>query len=163
MEQRLKVGLPPELRSELDAASAKSGKSVAEEIRSRVEWTFGLEPMDEATRSLIEGIVGMAADLERETGAPWHAHPGSHLAMRMAALARLSRLEPKGDLAFGPRPQRAWPSDDPQQIGVWSEFTDWERRDWTPASRLRARLLMEKSWQELTKLQQQREPEGGNE
>jgi hypothetical protein len=162
MEQRLKVGLPPELRSQLDAAAAKSGKSVADEIRSRVEWSFSLEPLDEPTRQLIEGIVGMAADLERECGAPWHSHRGTFAALDLAVVTRLSRLRPEGDAAFGPRPHRAWGSDIPADIGRWSEFTDWERRDWTPASRYAARLLMERSWQELQRRQQQREQEGGN-
>jgi hypothetical protein len=164
--ERINVSLPPELRSRLDAASAESGKSVADEIRSRVEWMFALdafEPVDKPTLDLMRSVATMAAELERETGTPWHAHAGSHAVLRQELLSRLARLKPEGDRAFGPRPHRAEPYDDPQELGVELEFTDWENRDLAPAVRQRVRLAREENFQEIMKVQQQREQGGSDE
>lgn len=164
--ERINVSLPPELRGQLDAASAESGKSVADEIRSRLEWVFrldGFEPVDNPTLDLLSGIARIAADLVRETGSAWHAHAGTHSALRQAIRSRLERVRPEGDPAFGPRPHRAGAFDDPQQIGMWAEFNDWEHRDFEPAARQRLRQAMEKSWQEIMELQQRREQGGGDE
>jgi hypothetical protein len=157
--ERINVSLPPELRSQLDAAAAASGTSVADEIRSRLEWTFSLGLVDKPTRGLIEDIAYMAWRNERETGTPWHAHAGSHLALRQALLAYMTRRELEGDLTFGPRPHRAGPEEDPAEIGIWAEYDAFIHSDWTLKGRRLARLEMEKSWQEIVKLQQQREQE----
>jgi hypothetical protein len=163
--KRINLSLPPELRSELDATSARSRKSIADEIRSRLEWMFELdwlEPVDKPTLDLIAAVARMAAELGRETGAPWHAHAGSHAVLRQEILSRLARLKPEGAAAFGPRPHRAEPYDDPAQLGVELEFSDWETRDYGRAARRRLRLAKEQSFAEILKLQQQREQDMGD-
>jgi hypothetical protein len=159
--ERINVSLPETLRSQLEAASAASGKSVAEELRSRAAWGLSLEPMDAPTRQLIEDIAYMAWRNERETGTPWHAHAGSHLALRQAILAWFARRKPEGDLTFGPRPHRTEETDDPEAIGMWAEYDAFIHSDWTLKGRRLARLEMEKAWQEIVKLHEQRKQEGG--
>src|SRR5262245_20498236 len=115
--QRLKVALPDDLRAQLDAASAKSDRSVAEEIRNRIEASFTRETADQPTRDFLEGVAQMAAEIERETGATWHQHAGAHEAPEWAIKMRLRELKPKGAITFGDRPHATLPYDDPHQLG----------------------------------------------
>jgi len=155
--QRLKIALPDELRAQLDAASAKSGRSVAEEIRSRVEATFALETVDKSTRDFIAGIARMPAEIELETGAAWHKHAGAYVVFREAILRRLARLKPEGSIAFGKRPQQAIPGDDPEGIGLSIEENLWTDPNYT---RSEWRAAMGKNLREIIKLQQQRQKKG---
>ena len=120
--KQLKVSLPDDLRAQLDAASAKSGRSVAEEIRSRVEGSFAREVADRPTRDFIEGVALMAAEVARETGANWHQHAGAHEALTRAIQLRLEALKPKGSTAFGDRPHATVSDDDPYRLGALIEF-----------------------------------------
>jgi hypothetical protein len=157
----LRLSLTPEVQGQFEAAAEAAGTSIAEQVRSRAEWLLALEPVDKPTLDLMASIARMAAELERETGAPWHAHAGAHAVLRQNILSRLARLKPEGDTAFGPRPHRTEPYDDPQQIGLSLESSDWQTRDMTPAHRQRLRLLNEETYREIMKRHQQREQEGG--
>jgi hypothetical protein len=162
--KQLKIVLPVELRAELDAAAAKSGKSVAEEIRSRVEWTFDLEPMDKPTLELLTAVALMAAAVERETGAAWHTHPGAHTTFRHAVSGYLADLRPGvGLFAFGARPYQADPSDDPELIGLTIKQWAQQTSGWSREQREESRLYREKNLRELFELMRKREQEGGNE
>lgn len=157
--QRLKVALPEDLRARLDAASAKSGQSVAEEIRSRVEASFAQEAVDKATRDLLDGVARMPAEIELETGAAWHKHPGAWAVLRAAILSRLQRIKPKGATTFGPRPHQVVPGDDKdfEAIGVMVEYHLHETPDFTSSPLRRA---LEQSHREIVKLHQQRQGRG---
>ena len=96
--QRMKIGLSDDLRARLDAASAKSGRSVAEEIRSRVEASFAQEAVDKPTRDFLESLPEMATLTELEMGRPWHKSPAAHYAFREVILTRLERFRPKGPI-----------------------------------------------------------------
>jgi hypothetical protein len=144
--QRLKIALPSDLRTRLDAASAKSGQSVAEEIRSRVEASFAREAADRPTRDLVEGVALMAAEIERETGAAWHKHAGAHEALEWAIKMRLRELKPKGSIVFGDRPHATLPYDDPYQLGPIIEFRLRQYPDFTSSP---TRRFMEGEHQRL--------------
>jgi hypothetical protein len=96
--QRMKIALSDDLRTRLDAASAKSGRSVAEEIRSRVEASFAQEAVDKPTRDFLEGVPEMAVATELEMGSAWHKHAGAHYAFGQVILTRLERFRPKGPI-----------------------------------------------------------------
>jgi hypothetical protein len=146
--QRLKIALPDELRARLDAASAKSGQSVAEEIRSRVEASFAREAADQPTADFLEGLARMAAEIERETGAAWSKHAGAHEVFTQAILSRLEVLKPEGATAFGERPHATVA--DPTLLGSTTslgsiiEFRLRQQPDFTSSS---ARRLMEAEYQ----------------
>jgi hypothetical protein len=122
--KRLKVSLPGELRARLDAASAESGRSLADEIRMRVEASFAREAVDKPTRDFLDGLALMPAEIERETGAAWHSHAGAFAVFRQAILSRLARLKAQlklegGSIAFGKRPHQVVPGPgDPHEIGL---------------------------------------------
>jgi hypothetical protein len=158
--KQLKIVLPVELRAELDAETAKSGKSLADEIRTRVEWTLDLAPVDKPTERLLKVVALMAAYLERECGAPWHAHAGTHAAFRTGVLSYLLGLKPDGTVAFGERPHCAVPGDDPEVIGV--SIQEWIRDtlDWTREQREDSRLYREKNLRELLEFNRNYKAEG---
>jgi len=151
--KQLKVALPDDLRARLDAASEKSGRSVADEIRTRVERSLELDAIDKPTRDFIVGIALMPAEIERETGAAWHKHAGAWLALRQAILSRLKRLEPKGSVAFGKRPHQSGPGDVPEDIGMWAESHLWENPNFTTSP---LRNSMEQTYREIAQRQQQK-------
>jgi hypothetical protein len=154
---QLKITLPEPIRAKLDAAAEKSGYSLAEEIRSRLERTFAEDELDQPTRDFLDGVELMPAEIERETGAAWHSHAGAHAVFKQAVLSRLARLKPEGALAFGERIHQAIPgNDDPQEIGVWIEYHLWGDPDFTRSS---MRAGLEASYREILKLHQEREGE----
>jgi hypothetical protein len=158
--KQMKVALPDELRQRLDAASEKSGRSVAEEIRARVEASFMRDAVvDKPTRDFLEGLALMPAEVELETGAAWHKHAGAWETLRAAILARLGRLKPKGSAAFGPRPHQAIPGpDDTQAIGQWIEYQLHETPDFTTSPLRRA---LEESLRQMMEFRRQSEKKGG--
>jgi hypothetical protein len=153
------VVLPAEVLEEL----RQSERGVSEEIRAHVSWRLNLNPVDNATLELLRDVARMAADVERETGAAWHTHAGSHATFRQALLSRLARLKPEGPMAFGERPHRADPNDDPEEVGVWIEHGVWETRDWSRKGREQLRLAKERSLRELYEMNPAfRKQEGSN-
>jgi hypothetical protein len=155
--QRLKIALPEELRARLDAASKKSGESVAEEIRRRVDASFAQEAIDKPTRDFLDGLALMPAEVELETAAAWHKHVGAYGVFREAILRRLARLKPEGTIAFGKRPHQAIPGDDPEGIGLSIEEHLWTDPNYTHSA---WRAAMEKSHREIVKLDHQRQKRG---
>ena len=155
--QQLKISLPDETRAALDAASAQSGKSLADEIRERLAWSFEHEAVDKPTRDFLAGLALMPAEIELETGAAWHRHAGAYVVFREAILRRLARLKPEGSIAFGKRPHQAVPGDDPEGIGLSIE----EHLSFDPNYTHSAwRAAMGKSTREMIKLHQQRGKKG---
>jgi hypothetical protein len=155
--QRFKIALPDELRAQLDAASTKSGASVAEEIRRRVEVSFTQEDVDKPTRNFLHGLALMPAEIELETGAAWHKHAGAWAVFREAILRRLAQLKPEGTIVFGKRPHQAIPGDDPEVIGLSIEENLSTDPNYTHSA---WRAAMEKSYREIVKLHQQRQTKG---
>jgi hypothetical protein len=97
--KQMKVALPDFLRTKLDAASEKSGRSVAEEIRARVEASFTRDAVvDKPTQDVVEAVAEMAAAIELEMGSAWHKHAGAHYAFGEVILTRLERFRPKGPI-----------------------------------------------------------------
>jgi hypothetical protein len=74
--KQLKISMPDELRVKLDEAAGVSGKSVAEEIRSRVERTFQVqrraEWSDDETLGLYDAIQWLAMNIHLNMEAKWH-------------------------------------------------------------------------------------------
>jgi hypothetical protein len=163
--ERLNITLSPELRGKLNEASQTSGKSIAEEVRARLDWLFGVdwfEPVDKPTMDLLRSFAMMGVELERETGQSWHTNPGTHAAFKQAITTRLDRLKPEGEIvgSWEGRAHQALPLDDPAEIGTVIEFDDLEIHHLEPAERKQRRLSKEKVFQALRELRQ-RKQEGG--
>ena len=98
--KQLKVALPDDLRARLETASSKSGRSLADEIRVRVEATLAQEAVDKPTRDFLEGVAAMPAEIELEVGSAWHKDATAHFVFGEAILNRLERSKPKGAIAM---------------------------------------------------------------
>jgi hypothetical protein len=128
-QKQLPVSLTPHLRRHLEAAAAKSGVSLGEEVRQRLFRSFADETVDQLTRDLAAAIIGFALDVKLETGREWHEHPAANRALRHAITARLARLKPEGDAMFVadelPANRILTTSADPETIGVMIEAFDF--------------------------------------
>jgi hypothetical protein len=153
--KQYKVSLPDDLYARLEAARVKSGRSLSDEIRTRVERSLELDAGDKSTRDFVEGVMLMPAEIEKETGVAWHKHAGAWAAFRQAIVSRLQRFKPGGTTAFGKRPHQAIPGpDDPEAIGLWAEYHLWDDPSWTNSPR---RSAMEQSYRELLEIHRKRE------
>jgi hypothetical protein len=157
MGKRAKVQTALRLDEEVIDRLRQDGRVLADEIRDRVDWTLEIEPCDAATKDFLRQVARMAADIERETGSPWHKHAGSLAAFRQALLSRLKRVQPEGPAKFGARPHQSGGQSDPQEIGVWSEYETWETRDRDSQAWLQFRTAKEESWRELIAIHKDRE------
>jgi hypothetical protein len=143
--KQLKVALSDALRTKLDFVSKKSGKSVAEEIRTRLETSFERDvDVDKSTTDFLENVARMPAEIERETGANWHQHAGSHGTFVRAILSRLEVLKPPGSTVFGDRPHATTSEADPDKLGVMIEFRLRRQPDFTTSG---TRKLLEEEHQ----------------
>jgi plasmid stability protein len=93
--QQLKFSLPDDLRSQLDSAVAKSGRSLGNEIRERLAQSFNTEAIDEPTRELITGIARLAGLVNLDDGVAWHMHPKTHAVFVQMILKLVAQAEPK--------------------------------------------------------------------
>ena len=144
--KQLKASVPDELAERLERASAKSGRSLSAEICARVETSFAQEAVDKPTRDFLEGLALLPAEIELETGAAWHKHPGSHEAFVQAILSRLIRYKPKGSTAFGDRPHATVINDDPNQLGLLIEVLLYKSPDYSNSPQ---RQAMEEAHQKM--------------
>jgi hypothetical protein len=160
--KQLKVGLGSELRSELEAAALRSGRSLADEIRARVAWTLDLDPMDDLTRDVITAVARLSEEIELETNYAWHSHAGAHTALRWGIATIIDNLKPEADVTFlRPRPHRANPADDAQIIGMVAGGEAWEMRSASREDRASRRAKRQWICREILKLEhQQAEQEG---
>jgi len=116
--QQLKISLPDATRAALDAASARSGKSLADEIRTRLAWSFEQDAVDAPTRELLVDIAGLAEQLARDKRCSWYSHDKARQTFTEAVKDWLTpphrwRLEPETPGAS----DVMWGSDDPATLG----------------------------------------------
>jgi plasmid stability protein len=132
-QKQFKITLPDDLRARLEAAAAKSGRSIADEIRVRVEAALKRDELDKPTRDLLEGLALFPAEIALETGAAWHKHAGAWMALLEAIRRRMSRLVRLSNATetFGARPHRVSSADDPHEVGRWIEQILFEHPDFT--------------------------------
>ena len=92
--KQLKVAFPDELRRALEAAMAASGRrSLADEVRARVELTFRQES-DTMAKRLIDAILAMVDEIHAEAGAIWFTQKPGYAVLSAAINAWLEANEP---------------------------------------------------------------------
>lgn len=99
--KQLKVSLPDDLRARLEAAAAKSGNSLGEEIRHRIEQTLEKDVRGAVIGVLLDDIEQLAELVKFDVGQDWHATAGAHAVFRSAVLALIEQHRPKGAPVFG--------------------------------------------------------------
>ncbi len=118
--------LSEELRNRLAAFAAAEGRGIGEEIRRRLETSFGSAPVpeDPKTGNLLRVIARAAAILE-EHWAPWHADAGAFAVFHAAIEDVFARQQPDASGAV-PKTDRGaslFGGDDPQRAGGVLAFT----------------------------------------
>jgi hypothetical protein len=101
--KQLKISLPDDLREKLDALISKSGNSLGEEIRQRLERSIEQDRIGPITLELATGVVNLAATMEAFLDAGlWHWHQQLHGIFAAAVAQRVRAYEPpiKGALAL---------------------------------------------------------------
>jgi hypothetical protein len=84
------VVLSPEVRDQLK----ESERGLSEEIRERIERTLEWDTHDEPTRELAADIMGIAHELNRQTGVAWHTNSVAHDALAAAVQLLLENTKP---------------------------------------------------------------------
>jgi hypothetical protein len=116
----LKIVLPQEIRAQLDKAVAKSGNSLGEEIRVRLQKSFDDDQHDDQTRELAADIVALAEDVKHHKRFSWHGHEKAREAFFEAIKDWLAGLKPPRDLRSKTVPGASdlmWGDDDPATLG----------------------------------------------
>jgi hypothetical protein len=107
--------LPRELYERLSEAAAGNDRGVGEEMRQRLEASFGPAPEeDPKTRKLLAAIARVANGIRLD--GIWHEDLRLFEAFKVAVLTLLSRFEPAGTSSEAPF---MWskPDDPPETIG----------------------------------------------
>jgi hypothetical protein len=115
--EQLKMVVPPALREALDAAAAKSGLSVAEEIRQRVWRTFRQDAVDSHAAEFASKVAWLAEQITRDKGFNWYDHIKAFEAFAEAVNAALERRKPPEHTGLSAATDLMWGNDDPKTLG----------------------------------------------
>jgi len=108
--------LSRELHKNLKRAAV--GRSVSEEMRSRLEWSLLHDWTNEPpTRQLTDAISELARNVKPYYGA-WHENPYAYAVFRVAVETLLSKMRPKGDPVAPSNTDEWLPGDTPESAGV---------------------------------------------
>jgi hypothetical protein len=124
-QQQLTVALPPEVRVHLDTAAKTGDRSIAEEVRRRLDKTIHSDRRDPITTELIEGLERIAALLRLDFGKEWYENTRAHEAFVTALNQRLAGYAPpplEGSAAVDLG--LVGPTDPPETIGRMRERDD---------------------------------------
>src|SRR5262245_14258787 len=100
-KRQMGVGLPDELRAQLEAAASAADQSLAEEIRQRVERSFAEDARDPVLRDLLDDVEQLVELVKFDVGEDWQSSAGAHAVFRSAVLALIDERKPKGAPIFG--------------------------------------------------------------
>ena len=122
-QQQFKITLGDDLRAKLEAYTSLTQRSIAEEIRQRLEMSFDIQG-DGHTLDLIYAILFLAHETMRDFGITWWGDERARTAF-MAAIADQVMSYPINSTDFAARPlitlgtreQQAGPEDPPEVIG----------------------------------------------
>src|SRR5260370_34730337 len=93
-QKQMGVTIPETVRTQLEAASAAAGHSIAEEIRRRLERTFEEDARDPVLRDFVSDLVELAQLVKLDTRMALHKGGALHAAFRLALLALLAQHKP---------------------------------------------------------------------
>jgi hypothetical protein len=96
-KRQLNVGLDDETRAWLEEAAAQTGRTLAEEIRHRLQLTFWEDrEFDPPTRQFGKDIMRLATEVEATSAGMgyWYEHQRTHAAVAAAVAAWLELIKP---------------------------------------------------------------------
>jgi hypothetical protein len=122
-QQQFKITLGDELRSKLAEHSSLNQRSIAEEIRQRLEMSFDIQS-DGHTLDLVYAMLFLAHETMRDFGSTWWGDERARKAF-MSAIAdqilsypiNATDLAARPLITLGTREQQVGPDDDPEVVG----------------------------------------------
>ena len=114
--KQFKVALNPDLRDFLEAAAAKNGRSLAEEIRERLAGTLIDDGRDPTTRALTGEVYELARRVRRRFGVEWYADVNANAALVGAVADQVASHKPTVTSAAAPG-TATLPADPPDVVG----------------------------------------------
>jgi hypothetical protein len=135
-QKQMGVVLSDEIRAGLEAAAARNGCSLGEEIRKRLQRTLREDLIKQPLRNLMSELVILASWTKTQTGQDWRTHPAANSVLKYAINARLARMRKSGPETFAPGelPENrmvAPGSNDPESMGLSLEARlDGMMRQW---------------------------------
>jgi O6-methylguanine-DNA--protein-cysteine methyltransferase len=100
-KSQLSVAFNDETKAQLEQAAAKSGNSIAEEIRARVEASLEAERRyDAETRRLADDVRDLAADVNLALKSKWHKDAATRAALVMAITVWLTEIPIGGPIHY---------------------------------------------------------------
>lgn len=117
--KQLNIALSDEIRARLEEAAERNGRTIAAEVRERLEQTLQAESTEKQTLDFLSAVTRLMDYVRQQTGWAWHKHPAAHDAFRYAITTLLDRSqpeEPAGDPPHKPVPLVA--SKDAKAIGM---------------------------------------------
>jgi predicted DNA-binding protein len=93
--KQYKVSLPDELYERLAAAGTKSGRSLSDEIRTRIELSLERDAVEEPMRDLLYAVERLGRLFRLDTGFDWAATLKGRQAMALAITEILEGEAPK--------------------------------------------------------------------
>jgi hypothetical protein len=121
--KQFNVGLPEPLRAALNKAAERNGRSLAEEIRVRLESSSQGDQAEEPDKALLTAISNLIAYVQRQTGWSWSRHPFAFEVFRHALTTLLDRVQPRDTPTGEPphKPTMIVASSDTAAIGMGLE------------------------------------------
>jgi hypothetical protein len=117
MTIQFKVALGDDLRSWLDGAAEKSGKSLADEIRDRVISSFVLERMGPQTKELVYSLAILADEVQQDVGTSWFESERARAALIAAITDQIMSYQLTPKRKAPNRPTGSDLNDPPDVIG----------------------------------------------
>jgi hypothetical protein len=94
VKKQFKVALSDEMKAKLEELAGKSDRSIADEIRQRIEWSLLDDEPNSPIWKLNREIRRLVRDVQYATGLSWHAHPLAHTAFVEAIATLLEDFKP---------------------------------------------------------------------
>jgi hypothetical protein len=123
LKKQFNVGLEPDLRAALNTAAERNGRSLAEEIRIRLESSCEADKAEKPDKVFLAAISNLIGNVRRQTGWSWHQDPFAHDVLRHATTTLLDRVQPREPPAGEPPrvPASLVQSTDAKSIGLGLE------------------------------------------
>lgn len=114
------VRIEPGMYADLRQAAERAGHSITEEVRQRLGTSFERDAAatrDPKLAALQRRIGELAAQLQLDVDAPWHANAFAFVAFRAGVLCLLDEDQPEGEPTPPKGTGRMIGGDDPETLG----------------------------------------------
>jgi hypothetical protein len=143
-KRQLGVALDDQVRALLENLASKSDRSIADEIRNRIERTIDQDVFDPATRKLGLAIMELAHGIQENSGCRWYEQPKAHEALAEGVTTLIEGLKPPATA------EDQWGPDDPRTVGRLLARSTLRRREEAERDEQATSLQFERLREQMT-------------